>query len=75
MTVNIQPKEHEILNFLTARLGVSEEKIVENALTQYLYDLQDDFSDFVDAEKIAADIACGKMRTHTESEVRAELGL
>jgi hypothetical protein len=55
--------------------GAAKDTILENALSRYLAELQEDAEDAVCAEKAWNDFEKSGGKTYTISEVRHELGL
>ena len=55
--------------------GAAKDTILENALSRYLAELQEDAEDAVCAEKAWNDFEKSEGKTYTLSEVRHELGL
>jgi len=55
--------------------GAAKDTILENALSRYLAELQEDAEDAVCAEKAWNDFEKSEGKTYTISEVRHELGL
>lgn len=74
-TMTMTNKLYQELEQAARMTGAAKDTILENALSRYLAELQEDAEDAVCAEKAWNDFEKSEGKTYTLSEVRHELGL
>ena len=74
-TMTMTNKLYQALEQAARMTGAAKDTILENALSRYLAELQEDAEDAVCAEKAWNDFEKSGGKTYTISEVRHELGL
>ena len=74
-TMTMTNKAYQELEQAAQMTGAAKDTILENALSRYLAELQEDAEDAVCAEKAWNDFEKSEGKTYTISEVRHELGL
>jgi len=74
-TMTMTNKLYQELEQAARMTGAAKDTILENALSRYLAELQEDAEDAVCAEKAWNDFEKSGGKTYTISEVRHELGL
>ena len=74
-TMTMTNKLYQELEQAARMTGAAKDTILENALSRYLAELQEDAEDAVCAEKAWNDFEKSEGKTYTISEVRHELGL
>ena len=74
-TMTMTNKAYHELEQAARMTGAAKDTILENALSRYLAELQEDAEDAVCAEKAWNDFEKSEGKTYTISEVRHELGL
>ena len=74
-TMTMTNKLYQELEQAARMTGAAKDTILENALSRYLAELQEDAEDAVCAEKAWNDFEKSGGKTYTLSEVRHELGL
>ncbi len=77
IALNLDLSEEVLVKFdeYSKELNLTKSKMAENAVVQYLQELEEDRHDLLEAERVSALIASGKMKTHPAEEVYKELGL
>ena len=74
-TMTMTHKAYRELEQAAQMSGATKDAVLENALSRYLAELQEDAEDAVCAEKAWNDFEKSGGKTYTISEVRHELGL
>ena len=74
-TMTMTNKLYQELEQAARMSGAAKDTILENALSRYLAELQEDAEDAVCAEKAWNDFEKSGKKTYTIAEVRHELGL
>ena len=74
-TMTMTNKLYQELEQAARMTGAAKDTILENALSRYLAELQEDAEDAVCAEKAWNDLEKSEGKTYTISEVRHELDL
>ncbi|WP_315601478.1 hypothetical protein [Treponema socranskii] len=74
-TMTMTNKLYQELEQAARMTGAAKDTILENALSRYLAELQEDAEDAVCAEKAWNDFEKSEGKTYTISEVRHELDL
>ena len=74
-TMTMTHKAYRELEQAAQMSGATKDAVLENALSRYLAELQEDTEDAALAEKAWADFEKSGEKTYTSAEVRRELGL
>ena len=74
-TMTMTNKVYQALELAVKITGAAKDTILENALSRYLAELQEDAEDAQLAEKAWNDFEKSGKKTYTIAEVRHELGL
>ena len=74
-TMTMTHKAYRELEQAAQMTGAAKDTILENALSRYLTELQEDAEDVARAEKAWNDFETNGEKTYTIAEVRHELGL
>ena len=74
-TMTMPNKLYQQLEKASQMIGMSKATVLENALSRYLAELQEDAEDTERAEKAWNDFEKSGERTYTIAEMRCELGL
>ena len=74
-TMTMPNKLYQQLEKAAQMIGMSKDIVLENALSRYLAELQEDAEDTERAEKAWNDFEKSGERTYTIAEMRCELGL
>ena len=74
-TMTMTNKLYQELEQAARMTGAAKDTILENALSRYLAELQEDAEDAQLAEKAWNDFEKSEKKTYTIAEVRHELGL
>ena len=73
--VNVSEDVLSRLEEYVLQSGLSKSEIVSDAIENYLDETEEDAADLKEAQRIAAEIDSGRMKTYTLEEVMAEAGL
>lgn len=74
-TMSLKPALQVRLEKLSKEFGFAKNVICENAISQYLDELEEDKADAAIAEQISQEIKAGKMKTFSAEEVFRELDI
>ncbi len=75
VSVNIDSKVYTKLEKISALTGIEKHTITEQALEQYLLELQEDIEDAKIGQKAWEEFLTGDQKTYSLDEVKKELGL
>ena len=74
-TMTMTNKVYQALELAVKITGAAKDTVLENALSRYLAELQEDAEDALRAEKAWNDFEKSGEKTYTIAEMRHELGL
>jgi len=75
LSISLKPTLLVRLEEISKKMGFSKSKMAENAITDYLDDLEEDQKDVEVAKSISNEIKAGRMKTFSAAEVYKELGI